>query len=125
MKNYADRLADAKVIHANGKEAVREDPVPENQKFPVGAFVKIADDLGSTMDHFKSGVYAKVDHTYGHAYGGDDVESYSLYIRYKKDTWHETAWYEEWQLTLVTDPKILKRLEMEFENRKCDEEDEE
>ena len=67
------------------------------------------------MWHFTSGVYARVYHTYAHAYGGNDIDNYSLIVQKNSNVWYESAWYEEHQLTLVTDKKILKTLEKSFE----------
>jgi len=95
--NYQDRLNSAKAIYAKGLEKVKSTPEPKLQKFANGSRVKIADDLGGSMSHFRSGVEAEVQYTYAHAYGGDDVKSYSL----KFDDGSTSSWYEEWQLTAV------------------------
>ena len=63
------------------------------------------------MSHFTSGVYAKVHHTYAHAYGGSNVDSYCLVIQAGRNGWSEVAWYYENQLELVTDQEIIKTLE--------------
>jgi len=97
MKSYAERLNDATGIYNQGLENVNHDPEPKGQKFAVGSRVHIADDLGSTMRHFKSGCDATVEYTYAHAYGGSDVKSYSLII----DNHGSSAWYNEWQLTAI------------------------
>lgn len=114
MKLYSERLADAKSTYAAGLKSVADTSMPEGQKFAPETFVLIADDLGSHMSHFKKGVYAKVEYTYAHAYGGDDVESYCLLVRLKENDWTEVSWYEESQLTEVTDPEVIKRLEKEI-----------
>lgn len=84
--------------HAQAMERVRSAPVPDNQKFAPGDRVRIVDDLGPAMTHFKSGVNATVEYTYAHAYGGDNVDSYSLII----DDYGSVAWYHECQLSLIT-----------------------
>lgn len=87
----------ASMVHSNGQHRVRTTKVPKGQKFPIGARVKIAKNLGSSMRHFPSGVGATVRYTYAHAYGGDDVKSYCLDV----DGHGEISWYHEHQLTLV------------------------
>lgn len=116
MKPYEERLADAQGEYARGLRNVKNDPTPEGQKFPVGAFVKVAKDLGPTMSHFTNDVYAKIEYTYAHAYGGSNIDSYSLILQYDEGNWSSSAWYHEHQLTLVTDKKILKKLEKDFKS---------
>ena len=93
------RYEDAKAYYEASMERVRTTPPPKGQKFPPGARVKIADDLGPYMAHFISGVEAVVDHTYAHAYGGSNVDDYSLLIDGSPH-----AWYHEHQLTLIEEP---------------------
>jgi hypothetical protein len=94
MMSYEEREAQANIIYQNGLNRVKNTPAPKGQKFPVGARVRIADNLGKYMSHFPSGKLATVEYTYAHAYGGNDVKSYSLLI----DGMGSHAWYEEWQL---------------------------
>lgn len=67
------------------------------QKYKQYSLVKIADDLGPTMSHFTSSKEAVVLYTYASKYGGNDTDSYGLYIKGEG----ETAWYTERQLTLI------------------------
>ena len=97
MKDYKERLAEAHGMHKLGLRKVQHNQEPEGQKFPVGSRVHIAKDLGGSMSHFKSDCDATVEYVYAHAYGGDDIKSYSLNI----DNHGSSAWYEEWQLTLI------------------------
>jgi len=90
-------LAEAEAYTAACMAEMANRPEPRGQKFPVGSRVRIADDLGSSMSHFQSGVNATVCYTYAHAYGGDDVKSYCLDI----DDYGKVSWYEEWQLTAI------------------------
>lgn len=115
MKNYADRLAEANEIYAAGLRKVKTTPAPEGQKFPAGSFVRIADDLGPSMFHFKGGVFARVEYTYDHAYGGGDKKSYSLLIEGAPGRWHSVAWYWEHQLTAVTDEATIAALTASIE----------
>lgn len=89
MKSYKERFAQASSIYAQGIERVRTTPPPEKQKYKPGTRVLIAKDLGPSMSHFPGkGMKATVLCTYAHAYGGDDVNSYSLDI----DGYGEVAW---------------------------------
>jgi len=97
MQDYKTRKLQANAIYQSGLKRVDETPEPENQKFNRGQRVKIADDLGSAMSYFRSGVEATVRYTYAHAYGGDDAKSYSLSF----DDGRSCAWYKEWQLTAI------------------------
>lgn len=49
------------------------------------------------MSHFPKGRNATVMYTYAHAYGGNDVKSYSLNV----DGHRYISWYEEDQLTAL------------------------
>lgn len=95
--DYQERHAQARAVYERGLARVQNQPMPDGQAFPVGARVRIADDLGSAMRHFPSGRFATVVHTYAHAFGGDDVKSYCLDI----DDIGQHSWYDEHQLTLV------------------------
>jgi hypothetical protein len=113
--NNAERWAFANAMYRERLKRVKNTPEPAGQKFPIGGFVRIADDLGECMDHFRKSTYAMVEHTYDHAYGCGDVESYSLLVRNADGTWGSSSWYKEWQLTLVDDPKIIEELKKEIE----------
>jgi len=83
--------------HQEGLDRVATTPQPKEQKFAIGARVRIADDLGQFMSHFTKGVNATVEYTYKHAYGHGSSKSYSLNI----DGKGSSAWYKEHQLTLI------------------------
>lgn len=89
------RLSDATAYYNRGLERVATTPYPEGQKFAPGTRVRIADDLGMFMSRFPAGVMATVCHTYAHAYGGNDIESYSLDV----DGHGNISWYNVNQLT--------------------------
>lgn len=74
----------------------------EDQKFPRGARVKVADEMPSYMSHFDKGFEAIVQYTYGQKFGGFNTNQYSL-IYETKDGYFSVAWYEEDQLTLISD----------------------
>ena len=113
--SYEQRLQHAKRIHADGLRRVENTGEPSGQKFPVGSFVKIADDLGSYMSHFPAGLYAQIGYTHAHAYGGD-ADSYSLFVRFEGSRWSSVAWSEEHQLTQVTDADLLAKFNEEISN---------
>ena len=97
MVDYETRLSDAKGFHAKGLHRVKTIPEPSGQKFPVGSRVRIADKLPCYKSHFHSGVCATVEYTYAHAYGGDNIKSYSLDI----DGIGSVSWYDEGELTEI------------------------
>ncbi len=90
----------------------------KNQKFFRGQRVRVADDLGSMLRHFQSGcdaivvgsytgcdaiVVGSYTDQYGSA-AGEDPE-YTLLL--KDDGVMDTvSWYEESQLTLVSDDRV-------------------
>lgn len=107
---------------------------PPGQKYLMGDFVKIADDLGSMMSHFPRGFYAQVQTTYASQYGGGDIKNYTLKVRHEKDNtmisyhwykhydfyWSNTSWYKVDQLTLVDSLKLTTQFikELEYQNNK-------
>lgn len=95
--NYEERHAQAQGIYKAGLERVATTSPPEGQKYAPGTRVRIADDLGPSMSHFKSGKNATVKYTYAHAYGGSNTKSYCLDI----DGCGESSWYYEHQLTPI------------------------
>lgn len=97
MKPYNQRLAEAHAYNIECEENMKNTPEPAGQKFPVGTRVRIADDLGQSMSHFRKGCEATVEYTYAHMFGGDDVKSYSLMF----DNGESSCWYDEEQLTLA------------------------
>jgi hypothetical protein len=94
---YSERLAMATGIYQEGLNRVKTTTQPIGQKFANGSRVRIADNLGSSMSHFESGVNATVKYTYAHAFGGSDGKSYCLDV----DGYGEVSWYGEWQLTQI------------------------
>lgn len=120
------RFDTATKVHQQGLDNVKNEAEPKKKKFPCGSFVKIADDLHGGMDHFASGIPAMVEYTYAHAYGSDDIDSYSLIIRetegidrykgFKGESyiWSSCAWYEEDQLTLITDKALINKFKKEL-----------
>ncbi len=93
--SYEERLSQAKGIHAQGLENVKENPEPKVQKFHVGERVFIGK-MPGYMEHFPSMKWATVKYTYAHAYGGSDINDYCLDV----DGLGEISWYEENQLSL-------------------------
>ena len=72
------------------------------QKFNKGDHVQLAKDLGRNMTHFQSDCEAIVMHTYDEKFGGDDIDSYCVYIK----GGGETSWYKEHQLSLIEKNRI-------------------
>jgi hypothetical protein len=77
------------------------------QKFKRGDVVRIADDLGPSMDHFDGkGEAAVVMGSYADEYGGENTSSYTLML----EDGNEVSWYEEHQLTFIRrDKKEIQR----------------
>ena len=72
------------------------------QKFPKLSFVKIAKDMPPCMDHFDSDFIGIVDGTYSQEYGGNNIDSYSIYKLDNNFTVvNRIAWYDEDQLSLI------------------------
>lgn len=68
------------------------------QKFQKGDLVRVAKDLGSTMQHFKSDCDAIVIGSYKDQYGGgEESPSYTIHIKGRG----RVSWYYESQLTLI------------------------
>lgn len=67
------------------------------QKYSKGDHVKIVKDLGQEMSHFTSDCEAIVMYSYKDEYGGNDNETYNLYIKEEG----EVSWYYEHQLILI------------------------
>ena len=95
--DYKERQEEATNIYNQGLLKVKNNPPPKGQKFPVDSRVHICKELGGCMSHFKADCNATVMYTYAHAYGGNNIKSYSLNI----DGYGKVAWYEEWQLTAI------------------------
>ena len=104
-------------MYANGLINVRLNTMPKRQKFPMGMFVRIAKDLGDNMSHFTSDTVAIVEFTYAHAFGGGNVDSYSLIVKRSNGTWSSSAWYYENQLTLIEDEAEIKKLTKNYSDR--------
>lgn len=84
-------------FYQKSMDRVKNTPEPKKQKFPRGSRVMIAKNLGPSMSHFPSGIEATVNHTYAHAYGGEDVKSYCLNV----DGVGSVSWYDEDQLAAI------------------------
>jgi hypothetical protein len=77
-------------------DRVASTPEPAGQRFPRGARVRVADDLGPPRAHFQAGCEAVVLYTYAHAYGGENTRDYCLAIQGAS-----VAWYDEGHLSAV------------------------
>lgn len=72
------------------------------QEFHKGDYVRVADDLGSSMSHFRAGCEAIVMGSYADQFGGSDTDSYTLFI---KDS-GRVSWYHGHQLTLIAKAQL-------------------
>lgn len=73
------------------------------QKFKRGEVVLIASNLGSSMSHFPSGSFAVIEHSYTEKFGGDNDESYSVYVLPDRGS---VAWYYAKQLKKVNSTMV-------------------
>ena len=73
------------------------------QKFKRGSRVFITKDLPYSRSHFTKGVEAIVQFTYGQEFNSDDFGSYSLILLRNGIGYDSSAWYDEADLTLVSD----------------------
>jgi hypothetical protein len=107
MKEYAVRLADAQVMH---QMPIQEDQ--PGQKFLRGQRVRIDKVMPSCMSHFECNTDAIISYTYAQKFGGNNIKSYNLMLINENDEpWNMVAWYEENQLTLISED-IKDGLEM-------------
>lgn len=91
---------------------------PKSQKFPMGSFVRITKDLGSHRRHFVHDTFARVQYTHGYVYGGDP-QSYALTAKRRDGSWTFSSWYDESELSLITDESLLVKLEKESNGDRC------
>ncbi len=68
-----------------------------HQKFHRGDLVRVAKNLGPSMQHFTADCDAIVIGSYADQYGGDDHKKYTLHLEGKG----RSSWYDEDQLTLI------------------------
>ncbi len=69
------------------------------QKFRKLTFVKVDDVMPPEMSHFDKGFVGIVNGTYSQLYGGDNINSYSIYKVEDGEIVNQIAWYYENQLT--------------------------
>lgn len=74
------------------------------QKFHKGDLVRIDKDLGDSRSHFTSDCDAIVIGSYRDQFGGDDVDSYTLYL----EASGECSWYHECSLSLIETGRLDK-----------------
>lgn len=90
------------------------------QKFQAGDLVRVADNLGPSMEHFQKGCNAIVLGSYADQFGGDNHEVYTLFI----ENHGEVSWYYESQLTFVRHaPDLLESWREQREARSAQEAD--
>ena len=71
------------------------------QKFGKLRFVRVCQDMPSSMRYFESGFDAIVNGSYSQIYGGTGINAYSLYQIKDDVIVNRLSWYEEDQLTLL------------------------
>jgi hypothetical protein len=84
------------------------------QKFHLGDLVRITDDLGHSMEHFPgAGGKAIVMGSYADQFGGNNVDSYTLFIEDRG----RVSWYHGYQLTMIKEGQLelLKKWKLEEE----------
>jgi hypothetical protein len=83
------------------------------QRFQRGDHVRIADDLGPYMSHFRAGCDVIVVGSYADQYGGDNRDTYTVFFRGSGGC----SWYDEHQLTLIEASRtdLLNQWEHELE----------
>lgn len=116
--NPGERFAHAYRVFNAGTERVKNNPAPELQKYKPGTFVWIDKPPDSFFSHFLEDRPAYVEYTYAHAYGGSDVDSYSLIVRYNQNLWSSVSWFYESQLTLIEDLELIKQFQQEIDRSK-------
>lgn len=84
------------------------------QKFHRGDHIRIADDLGSAMRHFPSGLRGFVMGSYRDQYGNGERNLYTVDV----EKHGETSWYNEDQLTLIEADDDLRKVESAFAKRR-------
>lgn len=72
------------------------------QRLQKGDLVRVADNLGPMMRFHESGVDALVVASYAEQFGGNDTETYTLFIKNRG----RVSWYYGHQLTLVERGRI-------------------
>jgi hypothetical protein len=76
------------------------------QKFKKGDLVQVASDLGSWMEHFRSGCQAIILYSYAEKYGSGNVHDYCLLF----ESGGSSAWYCEHQLTYIDHkPELMEQ----------------
>ena len=115
VENFDSEWKRARAIYDQGLRNVAQNSIPDGQKFLPGTFVWVAKDLGESMSHFLKDRPARVQYTYAHAFGGSNIYSYSLLIRYDSGKWSSVAWYKENQITEINDLNLIDAYLKEIE----------
>lgn len=93
----------ADAIYNLGMLRVKNTLPPERQKFPIGSFV-----------YTKEKSPAKVEYTYSHAFGGDNIASYCLKIKFRDGLWASVSWFQEKDLVQIVDEELVLKLKQEI-----------
>ena len=92
MRLQSTRLLKARETFLKGLERVKNTPTPEGQKYAIGTRVQISEN-SPTWLQFPDGRIATVEYTYAHAFGGNDVNLYSLDLNGRS-----VAWFHDYEL---------------------------
>jgi len=96
------------------------------QKYPSMTFVHVCKEMPESMRHFDCDFNGIVDRTYSQAYGGQDIDSYSIYKIRNGKVVDRISWYKENQLTpLEKQDRALAEKMVEDYNFELDGEEEE
>lgn len=76
------------------------------QKFFLGDLVRVADDLGPSMNHFPKGQDAIVLYSYSENYGRTSARDDNIFCLYVLKDRSETSWYHAKQLTLIEEDRF-------------------
>ena len=82
------------------------------QKFGKLTFVHVCKDMPVHMKHFESDFDAIVCGTYSQIYGGNDINSYSLYVIENGKVVNSISWYKEYQIIALEDHNYKNAEEM-------------
>jgi hypothetical protein len=82
------------------------------QKFRMLSFVHVCKEMPVDMQHFPYDFDAIIKGSYSQLYGGNNLESYSLYKIKDGKVSGESSWYRENQLTLLPSQNRYKAEKM-------------
>ena len=92
------------------------------QKFGKLKFVRVCKEIPNHMRYFESDFDAIINGTHSQIYGGDDINSYSVYVIDGGKIINTISWYKEDQLALLDDQDAEKAEQMieDYNFRECE-----